>query len=261
MAVTQDPLYAARDLAIFSYSLFFPLVYFAIRERRDALRLLRYFSYASVIGAALLVLQEATGLDLGLFHPMTRVALGRTFVALRSGDSNAPIFALVFLSVYALFEHANFAPSMSICAILCCFSLVASAARGSVIAVMLAAGVTSYCARGRQRLWVALVGTVVALPVILAPIMPQNPASRQLENLRLSVISAAGGPSVDGNASFRTRRWQYAITQWAEHPKFLVSALAVKSFPAAWWTQPSAKASSMSECHTIRCCLSELAPV
>jgi O-antigen ligase len=48
--------------------------------------------------------------------------------------------------------------------------------------------------------------------------MPQNPASRQLENLRLSVISAAGGPSVDGNASFRTRRWQYAIEQWAEHP-------------------------------------------
>jgi len=217
MAVAQYPLYAARDLAIFSYSLFYPLVYFAIRERRDALRLLRYFSYASVIGAALLVLQEATGLDLGLFHPMTRVALGRTFVALRSGDSNAPIFALVFLSVYALFER-RLRVFHVICVGLCCFSLAASAARASVIAVLLAAGVTFYCARGRQRLYFVLLGTLVALPVIVAPLLPEGPASRQLENLRLSVISGAGGPSVDGNASFRTRRWQYALTEWAEHP-------------------------------------------
>jgi O-antigen ligase len=217
MAVAQYPLYATRDLAIFSYSLFYPLVYFAIRERRDALRLLRYFSYASVIGAALLVLQEATGLDLGLFHPMTRVALGRTFVALRSGDSNAPIFALVFLSVYALFER-RLRVFHVICVGLCCFSLAASAARASVIAVLLAAGVTFYCARGRQRLYFVLLGTLVALPVIVAPLLPEGPASRQLENLRLSVISGAGGPSVDGNASFRTRRWQYALTEWAEHP-------------------------------------------
>ena len=217
IAVGEYTLYAARDLAIFSYSLFYPLVYFAIRKRQDALRLLRYFTYASVLGAALLVLQETIGLDLGLFHPMTRVALGRTFVALRSGDSNAPIFSLVFLSVYALFDR-RLRVLHVICAILCCFSLAASAARASVVAVMLAAGVTLYCLRWRQRLWVVLAGTVVALPVILAPIMPQTPASRQLEDLRLSVISGAGGPSVDGNASFRTRRWEYAITQWIEHP-------------------------------------------
>jgi hypothetical protein len=164
MAVGEYTLFAVRDLAIFSYSLFYPLVYFAIRERRDALRLLRYFTYASVIGAVLLVLQETIGLDLGLFHPMTRVALGQTFVALRSGDSDAPIFSLVFLSVYALFDRKLRALHV-ICAILCCFSLAASAARASIVAVMLAGGVTCYCARGRQRLYFVLVGTVAALLV------------------------------------------------------------------------------------------------
>ena len=217
MAVGEYLLFAVRDLAIFSYSLFYPLVYFAIRKRQDALKLLRYFTYASVIGAALLVLQETIGLDLGLFHPMTRVALGRRFVALRSGDSDDPIFALVFLTVYALLDRKLRFLHM-ICVILCCLSLAASAARASVVAVVLAAGVTCYYVRGRQRLCFVLIGIVVVLAVVVAPMMPPNPASKQLEHLRLSVISGAGGSSIDGNASFRTRRWQYAIDQWVEHP-------------------------------------------
>jgi O-antigen ligase len=217
LAVGEYLLFAVRDLAIFSYSLFYPLVYFAIRDRQDALKLLRYFTYASVIGAALLVLQETIGLDLGLFHPMARVALGRKFVALRSGDGNNPVFSLVFLAVYALFERKRRLLHM-ICVILCCLSLTASAARASVVAVLFAAGVTCYCARGRQRLWFVLIGIVIVLAVVAAPLMPQNPASRQLENLRLTVISGAGGPSIDGDASFRTRRWQYAIDEWVDHP-------------------------------------------
>lgn len=217
MAVGEYLIYAVRDLAIFSYSLFYPLVYFAIRQRRDALRLLRYFIYASVAGAALLVMQETIGLDLGLFHPMTRVALGRTFVALRSGDSNAPIFALVFLSTYAICDRKLRIVHV-ICALLCFCSLAASAARASVVAVTLAAVVTCWSTHGKRRLWFVVAGTLSALLVALAPLMPQNSVSQQLEDLRLSVISAAGGPSVDGNASFRTRRWQYAIGQWAEHP-------------------------------------------
>ncbi len=217
LAVAEYPLYAARDLAIFSYSLFYPLVYFAIRERRDALRLLRYFSYAGAIAAALLVLQETIGLDLGLFQPMTRVALGRTFVALRSGGGNAPIFSLVALSAYAIFER-KLRALHGACAILCCFSVIASDARASVVAVVLAAAVTLYCAHGRDRILFLLAAALVALPVIFAPMMPQNPASMQLENLRLSVVSGAGGSSVDGNAEFRTRRWQYAVALWTEHP-------------------------------------------
>jgi O-antigen ligase len=215
LAVGEYPLYAARDLAIFAYSLFYPLVYFAIRDRRDALKLLRYFSYAGVIAAALLVAQETVGLDLGLFEPMTRVALGHTFVVLRGASS---IFSLIYVSVYALFDDEMRLLHVA-CAILCAFSLAESVARAHVVGVFVAAGITLYCGRTKDRVRFLLGASVLALPVILAPFIPQNvPASRQLENLRVSVISAAGGPSVDGNAGFRTRRWEYAIALWAEHP-------------------------------------------
>ena len=49
LAFSEYGLYAVRDLAIFGYSLFFPLTCFAIRDRRDAVRLLRYLTYAGVI--------------------------------------------------------------------------------------------------------------------------------------------------------------------------------------------------------------------
>lgn len=214
-AVGDYPLYAARDLAIFGYSLFYPLVYFAIRDRRDALKLLRYFSYAGVIAAVLLVAQETVGLDLGLFEPMRRVALGQTFVVLRGTSS---IFSLVYVCVYAIFDR-EFRVFHIVCVLLCGFSLAESVARAHIVGVFVAAGITLYCARTKDRVRFLLAGFILGLPVLLAPLIPQNvPASRQLENLRLSVISAAGGPSVDGNAGFRTRRWEYAIASWAEHP-------------------------------------------
>src|ERR1700687_4249512 len=46
LAFSEYGLYAVRDLAVFGYSLFFPLTCFAIRDRRDAVRLLRYFTYS-----------------------------------------------------------------------------------------------------------------------------------------------------------------------------------------------------------------------
>lgn len=219
LAVGEYPLYAARDFAIFSYSLYYPLVYFAIRERRDAVRLLQYFTYAGVIAAALLVIQETVGLDFGLFESAKRVALGQAFVALRSGSANIfSVFSLVSLSAYVILQ-SKLRPFHIACAIFCLLSLAASDVRTGVVAVALAAGTTLYCIRTRDRMWFLLAAALVALPVILAPVIPQNmPAWRQLEGLRLSVISAVRGSSVDANARFRTRRWQYALTTWSEHP-------------------------------------------
>jgi O-antigen ligase len=233
LAVGDYPFYAARDLAIFSYSLFYPLVYFAIRERRDAIRLLQYFTYAGVIAAALLVLQETIGLDLGLFDVSKRVALGQTFVSVRSGNENVfSIFSLVSLSAYVVLESRRRAFNTA-CAILCFLTLTASDGRASVVGVAFAVGISLYCAGRRERIGFLLASALVALPVALAPIIPPNiPASRQLEGLRLSVISAAGGPSVDTNAKFRTLRWQSAISLWSEYP-FLGAGFGREIIPSS----------------------------
>ncbi len=218
-AVSEYSLFAARDLAIFAYSLFYPLVYFAIRERRDAVRLLRYFTYAGVIAAALLVLQETIGLNLGLFEVSKRIALGHTVRAVRSGNENAfSIFSLLSLTVYVMCER-KLRAFHTACAIVCFFSLVDSDGRANVVAVILGAGTSLYCATARQRVGFLLAVALVALPVVLTPMIPNNiPVWRQLEGFRLSVISAAGGPSVDGNAQFRALRWHAVIDLWSENP-------------------------------------------
>jgi O-antigen ligase len=218
-SVADYLLYSAHDLAIFCYSLFFPLVYFAIRDRRDALRLLRCVLFAGSVSAALLVLQETVGLDLGLFQPQTRFALGRTFVALRNGDSSFTTIALVGLLTFALFERKLRCLHIA-CAILCLLGVIASSGRASVVAIAAASAVSFCWASSRNRLRILLTSAVLALPVICAPILPESSATRQLDDLRISVISAAGGTSVDANVVFRTRRWHYALVQWAEHPFF-----------------------------------------
>ena len=57
-------LLAMRDLAIFGYSIFFPLTYFGLTQGVQAAKLVRYFIYATCLGAALFEFQSLSGAKL-----------------------------------------------------------------------------------------------------------------------------------------------------------------------------------------------------
>lgn len=221
LAFARYPLYAARDLAIFCYSLYFPLTLFAIRKRHDAERILRYFTYAGVISALLLLLQETVGLDLGLFTTAKRFALGHEVLALRNGDASLfSILSLVSLFAYIICERRLRRFHIA-CAVVCFSAFAAALDRSGVVAVLFALGISIYCVKAKYRVRYVLLAALFALPVVLAPLAPPSwPGVKVLRAFQISVVSAAGGPSVDANAKFRTTRWKYASELWFAHPLF-----------------------------------------
>src|SRR5262249_39943873 len=62
LAFPRYHIMALRDLAIFGYSVFFPLTYFALGHRTTAAKLVRYFVYATCIGCVLFEVQAFSGI-------------------------------------------------------------------------------------------------------------------------------------------------------------------------------------------------------
>jgi len=109
LAFPQYRLLAMRDLAIFGYSIFFPLTYFALTQRVQAAKLVRYFIYATCLGAALFEFQTLSGvklfnvgeIDLGLagHGAISRVSAGNL------GADLGPALAGLFVYLVADREH------------------------------------------------------------------------------------------------------------------------------------------------------------
>jgi O-antigen ligase len=219
LAFSEYGLYAVRDLAVFGYSLFFPLTCFAIRDRRDAVRLLRYLTYAGVVLALLLLFQMASGVNLGLFNKTTRFILGHAVPEI--GGSVFNVFSLVALFAYVTFERELHRFHL-LCVIACFFALAASTSRAAVTGVALAAGMTFLRATPRYRVRYALFAGFLAVPVFLSPLIPLTiPGAGLLQGLRLSVLSAViAGPSGDPTAIFRMIRWRITFALWLTHPVF-----------------------------------------
>ena len=127
LAFSEYGLYAVRDLAIFGYSLFFPLTCFAIRDRRDGVRLLRYLTYSGVVLALLLLFQLASGVDLGLFGEATRFILGRRVPEIGGEVAGFNVFSLAALLSYVTFERQLHRRHL-LCALVCFFALAATPA-------------------------------------------------------------------------------------------------------------------------------------
>jgi len=219
LAFSEYGLYAVRDLAVFGYSLFFPLTCFAIRDRRDAVRLLRYLTYSGVVLALLLLFQIASGVDVGMFNKTTRFILGHAVPEI--GGSVFNVFSLVALFAYVTFER-KLNRFHLLCALACFFALAAETSRGCVTGVALAGGLTFLRAKPRYRIRYALFAGFLAVPVVLSPLIPLTiPGAGLLQGFRLSVLSAViGGPSGDPTAMFRMVRWRITFALWMTHPLF-----------------------------------------
>jgi O-antigen ligase len=147
--------------------------------------------------------------------------LKRTVLALANQDAGAfGVFALAALPAYMLFE-GQLRYFHTACAIVCFFALAASTSRAGVVSLSLALGITLLYAGPRYRVRIALFTAFLVLAVALAPMLPPTlPGSRPLENLRLAVLGAARGPSVDPTSQFRIIRWRYTFKRWMSHPIF-----------------------------------------
>lgn len=220
LAVPDYHVYAVRDLAIYGYSLFFPLTYFAIHDRRDAVRLLRYFTYAGAI-LSIVVLLEVSGIHLGLFTEGERLVLGRRVLAVAAQDASAfSIFSLAALLAYVVFEQRLRLLHLGL-AVVCFLALAASTSRAGVVAIGLVSCLTLAYAGPKYRIRGALLVTCFVLLVVLAPVLsPTEPGVELLQNLHFSIVSAANGPTVDPTSQFRLVRWHYAAKLWMQHPIF-----------------------------------------
>lgn len=220
LAVPEYHIYAARDLGIFGYCLFFPLTYFAIRDRHDAVRLLRYFNYAGAL-LSIAVLLEVGGLHLGLFAGGERIVLGRRVLAVGAQDASAfSVFSFAGLLAYAVLEprlrvvHAGLA-------MVCFLAVAASTSRAAVVAVGLVSCLTLVYAGRKYRTRAAFLVALFVLLVVYAAALPSTlPGAELLRNLRISIVSAVNGPTVDPTSQFRLVRWHYAAKIWMQHPIF-----------------------------------------
>ena len=232
-ALAPDHIDAARDLAVFGYSLFFPLTYFALRDRRDAVTVLRCFVYSGVVLALLVLAQFAIG---GIRGHMALVegidpgghlsgaigghsGLSGAILGLANEDDAAfSVFALAALSAYILCDTSRRWLHI-LGATVCFFAMATATSRATMVGLALAFMVTLVCAGpGRRRRIVGL-AAAIAMLVMLQPVLPRGVPGRDLlRGLRVTAVSALGGPSVDSNEQFRLVRWRYAAELWLEHP-------------------------------------------
>lgn len=220
LSISRYHLYAVRDLAIFGYSLFFPLTYLAIRDSRDAKRLLRYFTYAGVVLALMVLFQLLTGIDVGLGSG-ERTVMGHTVRTVADADSGAfCVFSLAGLCSYVTLEHKHRIFHV-LSAAACFLALVISTSRAGVVAFAAAVAVTLLCVGARARIRLAVLAGLFGVLVAAAPLMPTGvPGAHLLRGFQISLRSATQGPSRDPTSEFRIIRWDYAGALWMRHPIF-----------------------------------------
>jgi O-antigen ligase len=212
-------LFAVRDLAIFIYSMFFPLTYFAVNSRLWAQRVTRYFVYAGIVLAVLMLFQAASGIDLG-FGTISRTVLDRDIVYMGNDDYGGILAAATMgLVAFALLERQR-RPFHLIAAAVCFLAMASTGTRSAIVAVAAAAFVTFMLLSHRYRLAFMLVAVAFAGALLAGAALPETiPGVKPLHDFYLGIVSATGG-STDVNAAYRIERWKDAWNTWLTHPIF-----------------------------------------
>jgi O-antigen ligase len=213
-------IFAVRDLAIFIYSMFFPLTYFAVNSRVWAQRITRYFIYAGVILGILVLFELATGVNFGFVGTNTRLVLGREITYIGKDNVGGILAASVMgLIAYALLER-QLRRFHLIAAALCFVAMASTGTRSSIVAVAAASFVTFMLLSSRYRLAFGVVAIVFGAALLASPALPNTvPGAKALHDFYVGIVSAAGG-STDPNSAFRIDRWKDAFYIWTEHPLF-----------------------------------------
>ncbi len=212
-------IYAVRDLAIFAYSLFFPLTYFSISDRALAVRTTRFFVYSGVVVGAMIIAHVATGLDLGL-GMNERTVFGQSIAYVGGGDFGGMVaFSFVALTAYLLYERRRRRSHLA-AAILCFVAIAATGTRSAFIAIALAGAVTFLLSAPRYRFrFVVLVAVLIGATALGAMVPDAFPGAALLRGFYFAVASGMSGAQ-DANGAFRLERWQDSFGVWLNHPFF-----------------------------------------
>jgi len=217
LAFPDYRIFAVRDLAIFGYSMFYPLTYFAISNRTWAVRATRYFVYAGLATATLLVVEAVTGIN-GPISLGNRVVLGT--VATFVGDDDlggAVAFSLAGLMAYLLLERRRKRFHLAAAA-LCFMALAEAGTRSAFVGFVLAAIATFLLVSHRYRFGFVVFATLLAGVLTLGAALPNAlPGAAALHSFYLALMSATGGQA-DPNGAFRLVRWKDAIGTWLQSP-------------------------------------------
>jgi O-Antigen ligase len=211
-------LFAVRDLAIFIYSMFFPLTYFAVNSRVWAQRITRYFVYSGLVLGIVIVFQFTTGVSIGFVGTITRTVLGRDITYMGNDDFGGILaVSAMGLVAYALLERER-RPFHLFGAALCFFAMASTGTRSAMVAVAAAALVTFMLLSHRYRLAFTVVAIAFAGALLAGAALPETiPGVKALHDFYLGIVSAAGG-ATDVNTAFRIDRWKDAFHTWMTHP-------------------------------------------
>ncbi len=221
---------ALRDLAIFSYALFFPLTYFALGTRDEAAKLVRVFAYSGALVALLILVNAFTGLGIGI-DSGERFLFGQSVSRYASGDEAAVITG----SFGALLGYLMFDPKQRgihfLLLAICAAAIAISTVRSGVVGALLAVGLALVVGNSRQRLLLCAVSALLGIALLLGAAIPSYELPPFLQSFYLSLGSASGG-AADPTAAFRILRWKYVFDLWASHP-ILGIGYGVQLLPAS----------------------------
>lgn len=210
---------AVRDLAIFCYSLFFPLTYFAIGNRGWAIRVTRYCVYSGVVLAVMILAQKMTGIDLGLGE-LSRNING-SWIAYVGGDDYGAITssAMMGLIGYLILDR-DYRRFHAIGAFVCLIALAANGARSAVVGAAVAGGICFLLLSTRYRIIFGVICATLIFVVLAGSTLPETiPGASELHDMSIGITSAVGGSS-DMDAQFRIGRWHDVVGTWLTDPVF-----------------------------------------
>jgi O-antigen ligase len=217
-AVSEYGVLAARDLAIFGYSLFFPVAFFCLGTRDAAVRTVRVFVYSGVALAVLLVLQASLGLGWGFFGTEARVVGDHVVMFVGTGDVGGFVaFSLAGIVSYAVFGRRHRVVHLMLAAA-CLAALAIVATRAAVFGLALCGVAMLGTVESKDRHRFVFLICLLLLVGVGTTFLPEDIAGvARLHKFYLAVGSAMGGAN-DGNAAFRLTRWKYVIDLWSQHP-------------------------------------------
>jgi O-antigen ligase len=219
LALPAYGLLAARDLAIFSYSLFFPLTYFALTRRIFAAKLVRYFIYATCIGAVLFNLETIFGLHSFAMYHAAKGLPGHQKVPLLSADNLQDNLSAALAGLFAYLAVQRQRRGLHIgLMLLCLVALAQLGDRSAFLGFFIAGGVMFVLGVGRSRLYLSeLAGGLAILLLLSVQGTLPVPGGAVLHRFWL-VLSSGANFQTDPDAQFRMERWQSAVQTWMTSP-------------------------------------------
>jgi O-antigen ligase len=212
---------AMRDLAIFGYSIFFPLTCFGLTQRVQAAKLVRYFIYATCVGALLFNFQTISHIKIFQLYDTSKGLPGHEGVEHMGGGNLGAALGpcLGGLFAYLAIEREHRALHAG-ALLLCLVTLARIMDRSALGGFILAGGLIFILGVGRSRVYLTAFAAglfVLVLASVQAGV--SIPGGARLQNF-YRIVSSGADFQNDPDGQFRLQRWRNTTAVWMTSPVF-----------------------------------------